>query len=46
MLRIVVRNGFGHDLAELLMDDLSRAVERLDAGGGAPAREHGSAFHH
>jgi glutamate decarboxylase len=46
VLRIVVRNGFGHDLAELLMDDLRRAVERLDAGGGAPAQEHGSAFHH
>ncbi|SDH12286.1 glutamate decarboxylase [Pseudonocardia oroxyli] len=28
-LRIVVRNGFSHDLAGLLLDDLTRALERL-----------------
>lgn len=28
-LRIVVRNGFGHDLAGLLLDDLRRVLERL-----------------
>jgi glutamate decarboxylase len=29
-LRIVVRNGFSHDLADLLMEDLRRALARLD----------------
>jgi glutamate decarboxylase len=29
VLRIVVRNGFTHDLADLLMDDLQRALPRL-----------------
>ncbi|MFC6599264.1 glutamate decarboxylase [Kitasatospora paranensis] len=28
-LRIVVRNGFGHDLADLLLDDLRRVLPRL-----------------
>jgi glutamate decarboxylase len=30
VLRIVVRNGFTHDLADLLMDDLRRALPRLE----------------
>jgi glutamate decarboxylase len=30
-LRVVVRNGFTHDLADLLMDDLRRALPRLAA---------------
>ena len=29
MLRIVVRNGFGHDLADLLVADLERQLPRL-----------------
>jgi glutamate decarboxylase len=29
VLRVVVRNGFSHDLADLLMDDLKGAVARL-----------------
>jgi glutamate decarboxylase len=29
VLRIVVKNGFGRDLADLLLDDLRRAVEHL-----------------
>ena len=28
-LRIVVRNGFSHDLADLLLDDLRRVLARL-----------------
>jgi glutamate decarboxylase len=28
-LRVVVRNGFGHDLADMLVDDLTRAVASL-----------------
>ncbi|WP_031079284.1 glutamate decarboxylase [Streptomyces sp. NRRL S-118] len=34
VLRIVVRNGFGHDLADLLLDDLRRVVGRLERQGG------------
>lgn len=34
VLRIVVRNGFGHDLASRLVDDLRRAVADLEADGG------------
>jgi glutamate decarboxylase len=30
-LRIVVRNGFGHDLANLFLDDLTRALEYFEA---------------
>ncbi|MFE9881464.1 glutamate decarboxylase [Streptomyces sp. NPDC005784] len=30
VLRIVVRNGFGHDLADLLLEDLRRVLPRLD----------------
>ncbi|MEU6060905.1 glutamate decarboxylase [Streptomyces sp. NPDC047097] len=50
VLRIVVRNGFGHDLADLLLEDLRRVLERLerqhapqrsaeDAGGFAHGAE-------
>ena len=34
-LRVVVRNGFGHDLADLFYDDLARATEFL---GSLPSR--------
>jgi glutamate decarboxylase len=30
-LRVVVRNGFGHDMAELFLDDLARATEFLES---------------
>ena len=36
-LRIVVRNGFTHDLADLLLDDLRRVLDRLGKQT-APAR--------
>ncbi len=50
VLRIVVRNGFSHDLADLLLDDLRRVLPRLrkqdrphrdadDAGGFAHGAE-------
>ena len=42
VLRIVVRNGFSHDLADLLLDDLRRALPRLSAQT-APARGRESA---
>jgi glutamate decarboxylase len=31
VLRVVVRNGFSHDLADLLLDDLRRVLPRLSA---------------
>ncbi|UXY17862.1 glutamate decarboxylase [Streptomyces cynarae] len=33
VLRIVVRNGFSHDLADLLIEDLRRVLPRLDKQG-------------
>ena len=47
VLRIVVRNGFTHDLAELLVDDLARLLPELARQAG-PLRAGGadSAFHH
>jgi glutamate decarboxylase len=30
VLRVVVRNGFSHDLADLLLDDLRRVLPRLE----------------
>jgi len=44
VLRIVVRNGFSHDLADLLLDDLGRLLPELERTGGTAARR--SAFHH
>jgi glutamate decarboxylase len=45
VLRIVVRNGFSPDLAQLLLRDLGRAVHRL-AGGAPPPEAKRTAFHH
>ncbi len=46
-LRVVVRQGFGHDMADLLMSDLERQLPRLQA---QPAPVHSEAdapaFHH
>jgi glutamate decarboxylase len=44
VMRVVVRNGFRMDLAEIFMRDLARAISELDDGGGAPVQR--SAFHH
>ncbi|MDQ1517792.1 MAG: glutamate decarboxylase [Actinomycetota bacterium] len=48
VLRVVVRNGFGWDLAQSLVDDLRRATTRLGAAAAAPdTPEAGhTAFHH
>ncbi len=46
-LRVVVRRGFSHDLADLLLQDLKRQLPKLEAGTrttGATGDE--SAFHH
>ncbi len=44
VLRVVVRNGFSRDLADLLLADLSRLLDRLRRGPGADGQV--SAFHH
>ncbi|HEX2902634.1 MAG TPA: glutamate decarboxylase [Jatrophihabitans sp.] len=46
VLRVVVRNGFGHDLAQLLLHDLRASVEQLSAQAGAGAQSGPSGFHH
>jgi glutamate decarboxylase len=47
-LRIVVRNGFGHDLADLLLHDLRAAVDQLTEQSGPEGRPQSgpAAFHH
>ena len=46
VLRVVVRNGFGHDLADALLADLRTCVADLERGpAGAPASGP-SGFHH
>ncbi|QGV82251.1 glutamate decarboxylase [Streptomyces ficellus] len=42
VLRIVVRNGFGHDLADLLLEDLRRVLARLERQP-CPQRDAGDA---
>jgi glutamate decarboxylase len=36
-LRVVVRRGFSHDMADLLLADLRRVLPRLEAGNRGPA---------
>jgi len=45
VLPVVVRNGFGRDLAHMFIDDLARAVTELEAGGGRAADDP-AGFHH
>jgi glutamate decarboxylase len=47
VLRIVVRNGFSHDMAELFLRDMRAAVNYLDdLAAPMPREEQPSAFHH
>ena len=46
VLRVVVRNGFSHDLGHMLLDDLAWAVRRLEAGPSGFSADQRSAFHH
>ena len=46
VLRIVCRNGFGHDLASLLLNDLRNAVHELDRWSGHIPSGDPEAFHH
>jgi glutamate decarboxylase len=45
-LRIVVRNGFSHDLAALLVDDLDRALDRLGKQQAPQRGRESSSFSH
>ena len=46
VLRVVVRNGFGHDLAGLLLNDLRASVEQLGKQTSAVPQSGPSGFHH
>jgi glutamate decarboxylase len=47
VLRVVVRNGFSHDMAELFLRDLVNALEWLDdLDAPMPHEEQPSSFHH
>jgi len=47
VLRVVVRNGFSHDLADLFLQDLSRLVPQLEhQGGPLETPGEGQVFHH
>src|SRR6476619_4444582 len=47
VLRVVVRNGFSHDMAELFLKDLRTAVDWLDdLSGPMPREEQPNTFHH
>jgi glutamate decarboxylase len=45
-LRVVVRQGFTHDLADLLLADLNRVLPRLEAQAEPAHTEAESSFHH
>jgi glutamate decarboxylase len=47
VLRVVVRNGFSHDMAELFLRDLRSSIEWLDhLESPMPVEENPSQFHH
>jgi glutamate decarboxylase len=45
-LRIVVRNGFSHDLADLLLDDMGRVLERLGKQAAPQRGSEAASFSH
>ena len=45
-LRIVVRNGFTHDLADLLLDDLRRVLDRLQKQTASARGTEAASFSH
>ena len=45
-LRVVVKNGFTHDLADFLIDDLTHTVAYLERVKGSLPAEPGESFHH
>jgi glutamate decarboxylase len=45
-LRVVVRRGFSHDLADLLLADLRRQLPRLESGNRVATEDTSNSFHH
>jgi glutamate decarboxylase len=45
-LRVVVRRGFSHDLADLLLEDIKRQMAKLEAGSRSTGAQDEGAFHH
>jgi glutamate decarboxylase len=45
-LRVVVRRGFSHDLADLLLADIKRQLPKLEAGTRSTGAVDDGAFHH
>jgi glutamate decarboxylase len=45
-LRVVVRRGFSHDLADLLLDDLKRQLPKLENGTRSAGETDSGAFRH
>ena len=45
-LRVVVRRGFSHDLADLLLEDIKRQLPKLEAGTRSTGAQDDGAFHH
>jgi glutamate decarboxylase len=46
VLRVVIRNGFSHDLAEIFLNDLAAAITQLNADARRGSSSGPSAFHH
>jgi glutamate decarboxylase len=46
VLRVVVRNGFSRDLADLFLGDVERLVPKLESQAGPLAGEGATGFHH
>ena len=45
-LRVVVKRGFSHDMADLLVDDLKRQLPRLQRQPGPVHETAATGFHH
>lgn len=46
VLRIVIREGFSHDMADLLLADIAKAIEELSGDHPSTSRDKGEHFHH
>jgi glutamate decarboxylase len=46
VLRVVCRNGFSHDLAELFVRDLQAVTDELVREAGSAGRSGPTSFHH
>ena len=44
--RIVVKNGFSHDMADLLLDDMRRALKYFKSQKKLKPKKEGTQFHH